>query len=85
MNKRKVKIIVVAFVAVVLTAVLFAVGMAENVTDGMFNMNTPTKITKNSTIVGTINSKKEMIKKEFNQHTQCLMEEKYQNDTCIND
>lgn len=57
MNKRRVKIIVVAFVAAVLTAVLFAVGMAENVTDGMFNMNTPTKITKNSTVVGTINSK----------------------------
>ena len=26
-----------------------------------------------------------MRKNEFNQHTQCLMEEKYQNDTCIND
>ncbi|MBQ7116413.1 MAG: hypothetical protein IJN94_08365 [Clostridia bacterium] len=59
MNKRRVKIIVVAFVTVVLAAVLFAVGMAENVTDGMFNMNTPTKITKNSTVVGTINSKKD--------------------------
>ena len=57
MNKRKVKIIFVAFVTVVLAAVLFAVGMADNVTDGMFNMNTPTKITKNSTVVGTITSK----------------------------
>ena len=56
MNKRKVKIIVVAIVAVVITAVLCAVGMANNVTDGMFNMNTPTKITKNSTVIGTIES-----------------------------
>ena len=57
MNKRRVKIIVVAIVAVVITAVLCAVGMANNVTDGMFNMNTPTKITKNSTVIGTLESR----------------------------
>ena len=57
MNKRKVKIIVVAIVAVVITVVLCGAGIANNVTDGMFNMNTPTKITKNSTVIGTIESR----------------------------
>ena len=57
MNKRKVKIIVVAVVAAVLTAVLCGIGVANNVADGMFNANTPTKITKNSTVIGTIESK----------------------------
>ncbi len=57
MNKRKVKIIAVAIVVVVLFAVLCAFGMADNVTDGMFNMNTPMRVTQNSTVIGTINSK----------------------------
>lgn len=57
MNKRRVKIIVVTIVAIALAVVLGAFGMADNVTDGMFNMNTPTKITKNSTITGTIESR----------------------------
>ena len=57
MSKRKVKIIVVAVVVVILAAVLCGIGVANNVTDGMFNWNTPTKITKNSTVTGTIESK----------------------------
>lgn len=56
MNKRKVKIIVAAVIAIILTAVLCGIGIANNVADGMFNWNTPTKITKNSTVVGTIES-----------------------------
>ncbi len=56
MNKRKVKIIVVAAVVAFLTVLLCAIGSADNVTDGMFNMNTPTRITKNSTVIGTIES-----------------------------
>ena len=56
MSKRKVKIIVVAVVVAILVAVLCGAGIANNVTDGMFNANTPTKITKNSTVIGVIES-----------------------------
>lgn len=56
MNNRRVKIIVVAVVVAILAAVLCGIGIASNVTDGMFNANTPTKITKNSTVVGVIES-----------------------------
>ncbi len=59
MSKRKVKIIAVV-VAVIITAVsLGAFGIAKTVTDGMFNMNTPMRITANSTVIGTIESKKD--------------------------
>lgn len=57
MNKRKVKIISITAIVVILIASLCAIGMANTVEDGMFNMNTPTKITANSTVVGTISSR----------------------------
>jgi len=57
MNKRKVRIIALVAAVTVLIGTLCAVGMADAITDGMFNMNTPTKITANSTVLGTIESK----------------------------
>ncbi len=57
MNKRKVKIISITAIVVILIASLCAIGLANTVEDGMFNMNTPTKITANSTVVGTISSR----------------------------
>lgn len=57
MNKRKVKIVAI-IVAVVTTALsLCAIGYANTVNDSLFNMNTPTRITPNSTVVGTFESR----------------------------
>ena len=59
MNKRKVKFIFV-IVAVLLVALsLCAVGYANMVNDGLFNMNTPMRITPNSTVVGILESKED--------------------------
>ncbi len=57
MNKRRVRIIAVVAVVAILVATFCAIGAADTVTDGMFNMNTPTKITANSSVLGTIESK----------------------------
>ena len=57
MNKKKVRIILIATAVVILIASLCAVGMANTVEDGMFNMNTPTKITANTSVVGTIENR----------------------------
>ena len=56
MNKGKVKIISITAVVVILIASLCAIGLANTVEDGMFNMNTPTKIKANSSVVGTLES-----------------------------
>ncbi len=59
MNKRKVKIVSVIVAAVTIAVSLCAVGFANTVNDGLFNMNTPMHITPNSTVVGTIESKED--------------------------
>ncbi len=59
MNKRKVKIVSVIVAVVVVMLSLCAVGLANTVNDGLFNMNTPMHITPNSTVVGTIESKED--------------------------
>ena len=59
MNKRKVKIVAVIVAVVTVALSLCAVGYANTVNDGMFNMNTPTRITPNSTVVGTLESKED--------------------------
>lgn len=56
MNKRKLKIIAVAVVVVTVALSLSAVGLADKVSDSLFNMNTPMRITPNSTVTGTIES-----------------------------
>lgn len=57
MNKRKVKILAIIAAVVIATVSLCAVGLANTVNDGLFNMNTPMRITPNSTVIGTIESK----------------------------
>ena len=59
MNKRKVKILLVIVAIVALTISLCAIGYANLVNDGMFNMNTPTRITANSTVIGILESKED--------------------------
>lgn len=59
MNKRKVKIIAVIVAVVAVALSLCAVGYANIVNDSLFNMNTPMRITPNSTVVGTLESKED--------------------------
>ena len=59
MNKRKVKIISVIVAVITVALSLCAVGYANTVNDGMFNMNTPMRITPNSTVVGTMESRED--------------------------
>lgn len=59
MNKGKVKIVSVIVAIVIIAVSLCAVGFANTVSDGLFNMNTPMHITPNSTVVGTIESKED--------------------------
>ncbi len=56
MIKRKVKIVSVIVAVVTVALSLCAIGYANTVNDGMFNMNTPMRITPNSTVVGTMGS-----------------------------
>lgn len=57
MSKRRVKIVSVIVAVVTVALSLCAIGYANTVNDSLFNMNTPTHITPNSTIVGTMESK----------------------------
>lgn len=59
MNKRMVKILPVIVAVTVLTIALCAVGYANLINDGMFNMNTPMRITANSTVTGILESKED--------------------------
>ncbi len=59
MNKRKVKILSVIIAVIICVLSLGAVGFANIVNDGLFSMNTPMRITPNSTVVGTIESKED--------------------------
>ncbi len=59
MNKKRARIIAVVAVVAILVASLCGVVVAKTITDGMFNMDTPTKITANSTVLGTIESKED--------------------------
>ena len=59
MTKRKVKIILSIVAVVIVALCLCAVGYANMVNDSMFNMNTPMRITPNSTVVGTLESKED--------------------------
>ncbi len=56
MIKRRVKIISVVLAVVTVALTLCAFGYADIVNDGLFNMNTPMRITPNSTVVGTMDS-----------------------------
>ncbi len=57
MNKRKVKVISVIVAVITIALSLCAIGYANTVNDGLFNMNTPMRITPNSTVVGTMESR----------------------------
>lgn len=59
MNKRKVKIISVIVAVITVALSLCAIGYANTVNDGLFNMNTPMRITPNSTVVGTMESRED--------------------------
>lgn len=59
MIKRRVKIISVIVAVVTVALSLCAIGYADIVNDGLFNMNTPTRITPNSTVVGTMESRED--------------------------
>lgn len=59
MNKRRVKIISVVVAVVIMALSLCAIGYANTVNDSLFNMNTPMRITPNSTVVGTLESKED--------------------------
>ena len=57
MNKRKVKILSVIVAVVTVALSLCAIGYADIINDGLFNMNTPMHITPNCSVVGTIESR----------------------------
>ncbi len=59
MNKRKVKIVSIIVAVVTIALSLCAIGYADIVNDGLFNMNTPMHITPNCTVVGTIESRED--------------------------
>ena len=59
MIKRRVKIISVIVAVVTVALSLCAIGYANIVNDGLFNMNTPMRITPNSTVVGTMESRED--------------------------
>lgn len=57
MKKRRIKIISLIVATVVAVVSLAAVSIALTVKDGLFNTNTPTYITANTSVIGTISSK----------------------------